>query len=47
MQNVDRFTATKVLVHQDINHSGRVGRAVTVKFDYLVSISEVRDGWLQ
>ena len=46
VQNVDRFTATEVLVHQDINHSGKMGRAVTVKFDYLVSISEIRDGWL-
>ena len=46
VQNVDRFTATEVLMHQDINHSGRMGRPVTVKFDYLVSISELRDGWL-
>ncbi len=46
VQNVDRFTATEVLVHQEINPSGRMGRAVTVKFEYLVSISEERDGWL-
>ena len=46
VQNVDRFTATEVLVHQQVDHSGRLGRAVTVKFDYLVSISEERDGWL-
>ena len=46
MQNVDRFTATEVLVQQDINHSGQKGRGVTVKFDYLVSISEARNGWL-
>ena len=46
VQNVDRFTATEVLVHQEVDHSGRLGRAVTVKFEYLVSISEERDGWL-
>jgi len=38
--------ATEVLVHQEVDHSGRLGRAVTVKFEYLVSISEERDGWL-
>src|SRR5260370_24261934 len=44
VQNVDRFTSTAVLVHQEINPSGRMGRAVTVKFEYLGSISEERDG---
>jgi hypothetical protein len=47
VQNVDRFTATEVLVHQEVNHSGRAGRPVTVKFDYLVSIAEGRNGFLQ
>jgi hypothetical protein len=46
VQNVDRFTATEVLAQQDINQSGQKGRGVTVKFDYLVSISEARNGWL-
>src|SRR5882762_5513860 len=45
-EDMDRFTATEVLVHQEVDHSGRLGRAVTVKFEYLVSISEERDGWL-
>src|ERR1700730_13400688 len=45
VQNVDRFTATEVLVHQDVSPSGRMGRAETVKFDYLVSISQERDGF--
>lgn len=46
VQNVDRFTATEVLVHQDVSPSGRMGRAESVKFDYLVSISQERDGFL-
>jgi hypothetical protein len=46
MQNVDRFTATEVLMHQEFDHSGRVSHAVTVKFDYLVSITQERDGLL-
>ena len=46
VQNVDRFTATEVLVHQDVNPSGRMGRTETVKYDYLVSISKERDGLL-
>jgi hypothetical protein len=46
VQNVDRFTATEVLVHQEVNRAGHKGRPVTVKFDYLVSISEGRNGLL-
>ena len=46
VKNVDRFTATEVLEHQDVNSSGLVGRPVTVKFDYLVSVAEGRDGSL-
>jgi hypothetical protein len=46
VQNVDRFTATEVLEHQEVDPSGRMGRAETAKFDYLVSISQERDGFL-
>jgi hypothetical protein len=46
VNNVDRFTATEVLMHQDVNRSGHVGRPVTVKYKYLVSIKEARDGFL-
>jgi hypothetical protein len=46
VENVDRFTATEVLVHQDVDRSGRMGHPVTLKFDYLVSIKEGRDGLL-
>jgi len=47
VENVDRFTATEVLVHQPLDRSGRTRRATTVKFDYLVSISKSRDGFFQ
>jgi len=43
---VDRFTATEVLSHQEVDRSGKPGRPVIVKFDYLVSITEARDGYM-
>jgi hypothetical protein len=46
IENVDRFTATEILVHQEINNSGRASRPVTLKFDYLVSINERSNGFL-
>jgi hypothetical protein len=45
VENVDRFTATEVLSHQSVDGLGRKGRPTTLKFDYLVSISAVRDGF--
>lgn len=45
VQNVDRFTATEVLSHQAVDHSGKLGRPVNVKFDYLVSITETFNGY--
>jgi len=47
VENVDRFTATEVLVHQPLDRSGRTRRTTTVKFNYLVSISKGRDGFFQ
>jgi hypothetical protein len=47
VQNVDRFTATEVLLHRPVDRSGRLGRPVTLKFDYLVSMATGRGGLLQ
>ena len=46
VHNVDRFTATESLVHQSVKASGNSGPAETRKFNYLVSIQEVRPGML-
>jgi hypothetical protein len=45
-RNVDRFTATESLTHQSINKHGQASAAVVRKFDYVVSIDEVRQGHL-
>lgn len=47
VQNVDRFTATEVLLHRPVDRSGRLGRPITRKFDYLVSMATGRSGLLQ
>jgi tetratricopeptide (TPR) repeat protein len=44
--NVERFTATESLLHETINKSGEVSKRETRKYDYLVSISEIRPGIL-
>jgi hypothetical protein len=46
VRNVDRFTATESLTHQSINKHGQASRPVGRKFDYVVSIHEVRQGHL-
>jgi Flp pilus assembly protein TadD len=46
IHNVDRFTATESLVHQSVNAGGFPASAETRKFNYLVSIQEVRPGML-
>jgi len=46
VSNVDRFTATESLVHERINKSGIASAPQTLKFDYLVSIEEIRPGIL-
>jgi len=43
--NVDRFVATESLFHETINRSGLVSAPETRKFDYMVSIQEVRKGF--
>ncbi|HXH65740.1 MAG TPA: tetratricopeptide repeat protein, partial [Candidatus Limnocylindrales bacterium] len=44
VQNVDRFTATESLSHQTLNEFGLAVRSETVKFNYLVSIQEMKPG---
>jgi hypothetical protein len=46
VQNVDRFTATEILMHQPVDHSGNMGPATAAKFSYLVSYSEDPTGSL-
>jgi hypothetical protein len=46
VHNLDRFTATESLTHQSINKHGQVSTPVGRKFDYVVSIHEVRQGHL-
>jgi hypothetical protein len=44
--NVDRFTATESLDFEKFNKAGNASRPETHKFDYVVSIAEVRPGML-
>ena len=44
--NVDRFTATESLVHETVAKSGNVVGTEKRKYDYVVSISELRPGYL-
>jgi tetratricopeptide (TPR) repeat protein len=44
--NVDRFTATELLKHESINRWGLAAPAETRKFDYVVSVEEIRPGFL-
>jgi tetratricopeptide (TPR) repeat protein len=46
IRNVDRFTATESLVHEPVNAWGFSGPSETRKFDYVVSIQEIRPGIL-
>jgi hypothetical protein len=46
VNNVDRFTATESLTHQSINKHGQASAPVGRRFDYVVSIHEVRQGHL-
>jgi hypothetical protein len=47
VENVDRFTATEILSHQSVDRSGKMGRPTTLNFEYLVSISKGREGYLR
>jgi len=44
--DVDRFTATESLTHESINRYGIASSPEKRKFDYLVSIQEIRQGYL-
>jgi tetratricopeptide (TPR) repeat protein len=46
IRNVDRFTATESLVHESIDKWGLASSPEKRKFDYVVSIGEVRPGLL-
>jgi tetratricopeptide (TPR) repeat protein len=46
IHDVDRFTATETLTHESINKYGVASSPEKRKFDYLVSIEEVRKGYL-
>jgi tetratricopeptide (TPR) repeat protein len=46
VHDVDRFTATETLTHESINKYGTASAPEKRKFDYLVSIQEVRKGYL-
>jgi len=46
ISDVDRFAATESLTHESINKSGLASYPEKRKFDYVVSIQEVRHGYL-
>jgi len=46
IRNVDHFTATESLFHESVNAWGFPASPETRKFDYVVSIQEVRPGYL-
>jgi tetratricopeptide (TPR) repeat protein len=46
VHNVDRFTATEILMHQPVDHLGHMGPTITAQFSYLVSYSEDPTGSL-
>jgi tetratricopeptide (TPR) repeat protein len=46
VKNVERFTATESFLHESINKSGQVSVTEKRKYDYMVSIQEIRPGIL-
>lgn len=44
--SVDKFTATEKVVHESFNQWGAGSRPIAFAFDYLVSIEEIRPGFL-
>ncbi|MGB9512562.1 MAG: tetratricopeptide repeat protein [Candidatus Acidiferrum sp.] len=46
VHDVDRFTATEQLTHESINKYGIAAAPEKRKFDYVVSIEEIRHGYL-
>jgi hypothetical protein len=46
VHNVDRFTATEILMHQPVDHLGNLGPTISTQFSYLVSYTEDSAGSL-
>ena len=46
VSNVQRFTAAESLLHESVNRSGKVSERQNKKYDYVVSIEELRPGIL-
>ena len=46
VHNVDRFTATEILMHQPVDHLGHLGPTISRQFSYLVSYIEDSGGSL-
>jgi hypothetical protein len=46
IQNLDRFAATEVIQHQSVNHSGNLHRPESRKFNYVFSMKEAPDGYM-
>jgi tetratricopeptide (TPR) repeat protein len=44
VQNVDKFTATEIVEHQDVDRTGRLGASEIRKFSYLVTIAQGANG---
>jgi hypothetical protein len=44
--NVERFTATESLLYETISKTGKVSRREERKYDYMVSVEEIRPGIL-
>jgi len=46
VRNVDRFTATEAVTHEAINKKGVPSIPETAKFDYMVSVQALKNGFL-
>jgi hypothetical protein len=46
VKDVERFTATESFLHESINKSGQVSATEKRKYDYMVSVQEIRPGIL-
>lgn len=46
VHNLDRFSATEVIQHQTVNHSGNLQRPEIQKFNYVYSMREGSDGYM-
>jgi len=46
LHTFDRFTATEQVRHEEITRSGQIKSTEERTFNYVVSISEIRPGWL-